>query len=101
MLVQYYSWIIALCPQNPLGKKGKKAGGKTISPLHTTAEADKEADKEGDKEGDPVIIPHIVIDVTEKDPPTATELLRDSSLPTLDEVGLTFIFLLYVCIIIP
>ncbi|XP_034444093.1 hydrocephalus-inducing protein homolog [Hippoglossus hippoglossus] len=68
--------------QSPFGKRSKKAGSKTMSPLPTTAEADKE----GDKLPHPVIIPHIVLNVTEKDHPSATELLRGSSLPPLDEV---------------
>ncbi|CAB1432186.1 unnamed protein product [Pleuronectes platessa] len=68
--------------QSPFGKKSKKAGGKTMSPMLTTADAEKE----GDKLPPPVIIPHIVLNVTEKDHPSPSKLLRGSSLPPLDEV---------------
>ncbi|XP_045894223.1 hydrocephalus-inducing protein homolog [Micropterus dolomieu] len=71
--------------QTPVGKRSKKASTKTLSPLPSQMAAPPEADKAGDKVY-PQDIPHIVLNVTGKDYPSATELLSSSVLPPLDEV---------------
>nr|XP_019962004.1 PREDICTED: hydrocephalus-inducing protein homolog [Paralichthys olivaceus] len=72
--------------QSPFGKRSKKASSKTMSPMPTQTAAQPDANKEGDKLSPQDIIPHIVLNVMEKDHASATELLRGSSLPPLDEV---------------
>ncbi|XP_040894088.1 hydrocephalus-inducing protein homolog [Toxotes jaculatrix] len=71
---------------SPAVKRSKKANSKTMSPMPSQTAAPADADKEGDKVSPQDIIPHIVLNVTEKDCPSATELLRGSTLPSLDEV---------------
>ncbi|XP_029289106.1 hydrocephalus-inducing protein homolog [Cottoperca gobio] len=64
--------------QTPVGKKSKKASSKIMFPMPAWAEADKASPQD--------IIPHIVLNVTGKDYPTATELLKDCTLPSLIQV---------------
>ena len=78
----------ALCVQTPAVKKTKK--GKTISPLPRQAAASVEPDHKAEDKVSPAdIIPHIVLNVSEKDSGSAKELLSDGPLPALDEVRLT------------
>ncbi|GAA6221266.1 hydrocephalus-inducing protein homolog [Lates japonicus] len=72
--------------QSPVGKRSKKANSKTISPMPSQMAALADPEKEGDKVSPQDIIPHIVLNVREKDYPSATELLKDSTLPPLDKV---------------
>ncbi|KAI3371721.1 hypothetical protein L3Q82_024292, partial [Scortum barcoo] len=74
--------------QTPVGKRGKKANSKTISPVLNQMTVPPETDKEGDKcQVSPQdIIPHIVVNGAERDCLSATELLKGSTLPPLDEV---------------
>ncbi|KAM9351917.1 LOW QUALITY PROTEIN: hydrocephalus-inducing protein homolog [Symphorus nematophorus] len=69
--------------QTPIGKRSKKANSKAMSPVASQVAPSAEA---GDKVSPQDIIPHIVLNVTGKDHPSATELLKGSSLPLLDEV---------------
>ncbi|KAM9351908.1 hydrocephalus-inducing protein homolog [Symphorus nematophorus] len=69
--------------QTPIGKKSKKANSKAMSPMASQVAPSAEA---GDKVSPQDIIPHIVLNSTGKDHPSATELLKGSSLPLLDEV---------------
>ncbi|XP_071313817.1 hydrocephalus-inducing protein homolog isoform X2 [Trachinotus anak] len=72
--------------QSPVGKKSKKANSKAVSPMPSQIAAPADADKDGDNVSPQDFIPHIVLNVREKDYSSATELLKDSTLPTLDEV---------------
>ncbi len=60
-----------------------------MSPMPSQMAAPHEADKAGDKVSPQDIIPHIVLNGTGKDYPSATELLKGSTLPPLDEVWLS------------
>ncbi|XP_010776265.1 hydrocephalus-inducing protein homolog [Notothenia coriiceps] len=77
-----------MCAQTPVGRKNKKAHSKIMSPILSQIAAPAEADKVSPQE----IIPHIVLNVTGKDSPSATELLKGSTLPqlvqVLDDLGL-------------
>ncbi|XP_022605572.1 hydrocephalus-inducing protein homolog [Seriola dumerili] len=66
--------------QSPVSKRSKKANSKSPMPSQMTAPADT------DKVSPQDIIPLIVLNVTEKDYPSPTELLKGSTLPPLDEV---------------
>ncbi|XP_034061831.1 LOW QUALITY PROTEIN: hydrocephalus-inducing protein homolog [Gymnodraco acuticeps] len=74
--------------QTPVGRKNKKAHSKIMSPIPSQIAAPAEADKVYPEE----IIPHIVLNVTGKDSPSATELLKGSTVPqlvqVLDDLGL-------------
>ncbi|XP_034542457.1 hydrocephalus-inducing protein homolog isoform X2 [Notolabrus celidotus] len=66
----------------PVGKRSKRANSKTMSPMPAMAEAEKTEDGVSLQD----MIPHIVLNVTGKDYPCATELLKDNTLPPLVEV---------------
>ncbi|XP_037622519.1 hydrocephalus-inducing protein homolog isoform X2 [Sebastes umbrosus] len=74
--------------QTPVGKRSKKAINKIVSPMPNQMAAPAEAEKVSPQ----VIIPHIELNVTGKDYPSATELLKGSTLPpqveVLDDLGL-------------
>ncbi|KAI3370851.1 hypothetical protein L3Q82_007368 [Scortum barcoo] len=72
--------------QTPVGKRSKKANSKTISPMPSQMAAPPEADKAGDKVSPQDIVPHIMLNGSERDCPNVTELINGSSLPPLDEV---------------
>ncbi|XP_070763174.1 hydrocephalus-inducing protein homolog [Enoplosus armatus] len=72
--------------QTPVGKRSKKANSKILSPMPSQMAVPPEADNAGDKVSPLNIIPHVVLNVTGKDYPSATELLRGSTLPPLDKV---------------
>ncbi|XP_076588631.1 hydrocephalus-inducing protein homolog [Chaetodon auriga] len=72
--------------QTPVGKRNKKGISKAMSPMPSQMAARAEAGKTGDKVSPQDIIPHIVLNVTGKDYPSATELLKGRTLPPLDEV---------------
>lgn len=63
-----------------------------MSPMPSQMAALPESDKAGDKVSPQDIIPHIVLNGTGKDYPSATELLKGSTLPPLDEVWLASFF---------
>ncbi|XP_049928998.1 hydrocephalus-inducing protein homolog isoform X2 [Epinephelus moara] len=68
--------------QTPVGKRSKKANIKVMSPMPSQTSAPSEADKVSPQD----IIPHIVLNLTGKDYPSASELLKGSTLPPLVEV---------------
>ncbi|XP_042266839.1 hydrocephalus-inducing protein homolog isoform X2 [Thunnus maccoyii] len=72
--------------QTPVGKRAKKASNKVLSPMPSQMAPPAEAEKAGDKVSPPNITPHIVLNVTGKDYPSATELLKGNTLPPLEEV---------------
>ncbi|KAM7396206.1 hypothetical protein PAMP_019263 [Pampus punctatissimus] len=72
--------------QTPVGKRAKKASSKVLSPVPSQMVPPAEAEKPGDKASPPDIIPHIVLNVTGKDYPSATELLEGNTLPLLEDV---------------
>ncbi|XP_026221932.1 hydrocephalus-inducing protein homolog [Anabas testudineus] len=72
--------------QSPVGRKNKKANSKSLSPTPSQTAALDETDKEEDKVSPQDTIFHIVINVTGKDYLSATEMLKYSTLPPLDEV---------------
>ncbi|XP_059190373.1 hydrocephalus-inducing protein homolog [Centropristis striata] len=70
----------------PVGKRHKKTNSKITSPMPSQILAPAETDREGDKVSPQDIIPHIVLNVTGEDCPSATELLKGGILPPLVEV---------------
>ncbi|XP_029378255.1 hydrocephalus-inducing protein homolog [Echeneis naucrates] len=70
---------------SPGGKRNAKANSKIMSPMPSQVAAPGDAERAGDQMSPQEIIPHIVY-VTEKDELSATELLKGSTLPPLDEV---------------
>ncbi|XP_032378415.1 hydrocephalus-inducing protein [Etheostoma spectabile] len=80
----------ATTEKSPIGRKTKKTNSKIMSPMPSQIAAPDELDKGGGKVS-PLnnlqdFIPHIVLNVTGKDYPSATELLKGSTLPSLVEV---------------
>lgn len=80
------------CVQTPVGKRAKKASSKVLSPMPSQMAPPTEAEKPGDKVSPPDIVPHIVLNVTGKDYPSATELLKGNTLPPLEEVWPTIAY---------
>ncbi|XP_027128846.1 hydrocephalus-inducing protein homolog isoform X3 [Larimichthys crocea] len=70
----------------PVGKRSKKANSKILSPMPSATAVPVEAGKSGDEVSQQYVIPHLVLNVTSKDYPSATEMLKGSVLPPLDEV---------------
>nr|XP_029134421.1 hydrocephalus-inducing protein homolog [Labrus bergylta] len=66
----------------PVSKRSKKANSKALSPMPSPTEADKTGNSVSAQD----FIPHIVLNVTGKDYPDATELLNGRILPPLVEV---------------
>lgn len=77
-------YTIHLFAQTPVGKRSKKANIKVMSPMPSQTSAPSEADKVSSQD----IIPHIVLNLTREDYPSASELLKGSTLPPLVEVCL-------------
>ncbi|XP_008288806.1 hydrocephalus-inducing protein homolog [Stegastes partitus] len=72
---------------SPTGKRSKKVNSKSVlSPLPSQIAAAAEADTAGDNPSQLDVIPHIVLNATEKDYVSAAELLKGSTLPPLDKV---------------
>ncbi|TDH09205.1 hypothetical protein EPR50_G00084380 [Perca flavescens] len=80
----------ATTEKSPVGRKTKKSNSKIMSPMPSQIAAPAESDKGGGKvspqDNPQDFIPHIVLNVTGKDYPSATELLKGSTLPPLVEV---------------
>ncbi|XP_035498051.2 hydrocephalus-inducing protein homolog isoform X1 [Scophthalmus maximus] len=72
--------------QSPAGKKGKKGTSKALSPMPSHADADKEGDRRRERASQQDVIPHIVLNVTERDDQETKELLKGSALPPLEQV---------------
>uniref|UniRef100_UPI003AADF4DB hydrocephalus-inducing protein homolog n=1 Tax=Centroberyx gerrardi TaxID=166262 RepID=UPI003AADF4DB len=88
--------------QTPVGKRTKKerekeklekekqkadmAEAKMVSPMPSQMPLAGEGAVAGEKESPPDIVPHIVLNTTGKHYPSATELLKGSTLPPLEEV---------------
>lgn len=53
------------------------------------ADADKEGDRRRERASQQDVIPHIVLNVTERDDQETKELLKGSALPPLEQVDLT------------
>ncbi|KAE8295968.1 Hydrocephalus-inducing protein Hy-3 [Larimichthys crocea] len=70
----------------PVGKRSKKANSKILSPMPSATAVPVEAGKSGDEVSLQYVIPHLVLNVTSKDYPSATEMLKGSILPPLDDV---------------
>lgn len=68
------------------------------SQIAVPAESDKGGGKVSPQNNPQDFIPHIVLNVTGKDYPSATELLKGSTLPPLVEVWRIFLFLFTVYI---
>ncbi|XP_026166304.1 hydrocephalus-inducing protein-like isoform X3 [Mastacembelus armatus] len=71
---------------SPVGRRSKEENNKTCSPMPSHVAAPPEADKAEDSTSPQTTIPHIVLSVTGKGYPNATELLEGNILPPLDEV---------------
>ncbi|TMS05303.1 Hydrocephalus-inducing protein-like protein [Larimichthys crocea] len=69
----------------PVGKRSKKANSKILSPMPSATAVPVEAGKSGDEVSLQYVIPHLVLNVTSKDYPSATEMLKGSILPPLDD----------------
>ncbi|KAF3689156.1 Hydrocephalus-inducing protein Hy-3 [Channa argus] len=70
---------------SPIGRKSKKAISKTLSPTPSQMASSEDTDKEEER-ASTQDIPHIVVKVTMKDYPSATELLKGNVLPEVDKV---------------
>lgn len=89
-----------LCTQTPpVGKRSKKANSKILSPMPSATAVPVEAGKSGDEVSLQYVIPHLVLNVTSKDYPSATEMLKGSVLPPLDDVWLPGFYGFVACII--